>query len=392
LQATSTIIPSDYRLRLPGPTAVPERVRNAMALPVISHRGPEFRAILADATEMLRGVAGTKGDFFMFGCSGTGAMEAALANVLAPGDAILVVSCGQFGERFINIAETMGATVDRIEVPWGQAPDPAAVAERLNSRRYRAVVCVHNESSTGVVTDIAGIGALVARTDALLIVDSVSGLAGIEFKMDEWGVDILAGASQKALMCPPGLAFLAVSPKAMRVIDSASAVPRFYFDLRKAKAALLKGETAFTPPVPLIMALREALIMIHDEGLPAVLNRHRRVASALQAGCVALGLPMLPPGNVRSATVTVAMVPDGVDGATIVRHMYSRYHTVIAGQRTKLSGRVIRFGTMGSIGPDDILTDLQQIEATLRELGISVTAGAGVEAGKDALANRAHTG
>jgi aspartate aminotransferase-like enzyme len=391
LQATSTIIPSDYRLRLPGPTAVPERVRNAMALPVISHRGPEFRAILADATEMLRGVAGTKGDIFMLGCSGTGAMEAALANVLAPGDAILVVSCGQFGERFINIAETMGATVDRIEVPWGQAPDPAAVAERLNSRRYRAVVCVHNESSTGVVTDIAGIGALVARTDALLIVDSVSGLAGIEFKMDEWGVDILAGAPQKALMCPPGLAFLAVSPKAMPVIDSASAVPRFYFDLRKAKAASLKGETAFTPPVPLIMALREALIMIHDEGLPAVLNRHRRVASALQAGCVALGLPMLPSENVRSATVTVAMVPDGVDGATIVRQMYSRYHTVIAGQRTKLSGRVIRFGTMGSIGPDDILTDLQQLEATLRELGISVTAGAGVEAAKDALADRAHT-
>jgi aspartate aminotransferase-like enzyme len=386
LQATSTIIPSDYRLRLPGPTTVPERVRNAMALPVVSHRGPEFRAILADAIDMLRAVAGTKADIFMLGCSGTGAMEAALANVLAPGDAILVVSCGQFGERFISIAETMGVVVDRIEVPWGRTPDPAAVAERLKSRGYRAVVCVHNESSTGVVTDIAGIGALVARTDALLIVDSVSGLAGIEFRMDEWGVDILAGASQKALMCPPGLAFLAVSAKAMRVIEGASAVPRFYFDLRKAKAAALKGETAFTPPVPLIMALREALIMIHDEGLPAVLNRHRRVAGALQTGCVALGLPMLSPVNVRSATVTVAMVPNGVDGATIVRHMYSRYHTVITGQRTKLSGRVIRFGTMGAIGPDDILTDLQQLEATLRELGIAVTAGAGVQAAKEALA------
>ncbi len=386
LQATSTIIPSDYRLRLPGPTAVPERVRNAMALPVVSHRGPEFRAILADASEMLRAVAGTKADIFMLGCSGTGAMEAALANVLAPGVAILVVSCGQFGERFISIAETMGAVVDRVEVLWGRAPDPAAVAERFKSRGYRAVVCVHNESSTGVVTDIAAIGALVARTDALLIVDSVSGLAGIEFRMDEWGVDILAGASQKALMCPPGLAFLAVSDKAMRMIDAGTAGPRFYFDLRKAKAAALKGETAFTPPVPLIMALREALIMMHDEGLPAVLSRHRQVAGALQAGCVALGLPMLPPENVRSATVTVAMVPDGIDGSAIVRHMYSRYHTVIAGQRTKLSGRVIRFGTMGTIRLDDILTDLQQLEATLRELGIAVTAGAGVQAAKDALA------
>src|SRR5689334_4595883 len=185
LQPTSSLIPADYRLRLPGPTAVPQRVRNALALPVVSHRGPEFRAILGDVTEMLRPVFGTKGDIFMLASSGTGAMEAALANVIAPGDTVLVVTCGQFGERFINIAQTMGARVDTVEVPWGQAPDPAAVAERLKQRGYRVVVCVHNESSTGVVTDVAAIGRAAARTDAVLIVDCVSGAGGIDLRMDE---------------------------------------------------------------------------------------------------------------------------------------------------------------------------------------------------------------
>jgi aspartate aminotransferase-like enzyme len=380
------ILPPNYRLRLPGPTTVPERVRTAMAQPMMSHRGPEFRTVLGEATEMLRGVLGTKGDVLMVGASGTGGMEAALANVLSSGDVILVVSCGQFGERFIGIAGTMGAKVDSIEVPWGQTPDPVAVAERLKSRTYRAVVCVHNESSTGVVTDIAAIGKAVARTDALLIVDSVSGAGGLEVRMDEWGIDVLVVASQKALMCPPGLAIIAVSKKAMRVIDNAAGVPRFYFDLRKARASAQKSETAFTPPVTLIVGLREALTMIHAEGLPNVLARHRRVSAALQAGCAALDLPQFAPDHARSPTVVVATVPDGVDGGVIVRDMYSRFHTVIAGQRTKLAGRVIRFGTMGAIGADDVLTDLQQLEVSLREVGLPVSAGAGMQAARAALA------
>jgi len=383
-KATS-IIPPDYRLRLPGPTTVPERVRRAIALPVLSHRGAEFRTILAESTAMLGLVFGTKQKIFTLGCSGTGAMEAALANVLAPGDAVLVTMNGQFGERFAAIAQGMGAKVDRVYIAWGEAPDPATVAERLKRRAYRAVICVHNESSTGAVTDVAAIGAAVSGTSALLMVDSVSGAGGIDVRMDDWGVDILVVASQKALMCPPGLGFIAVSDKAMRVIESASGVPRFYFDLRKAKAALDKGETAFTPPVSLILGLHEALTMIHEEGLPAVLVRHKRVSSALQAGCVALGLPMFPKAQPLSATVTVAVVPDGLDGSTIVRHMYSRYHSVIAGQRTKLSGRVIRFGTMGCIGPEDILTDLQQLEETLRDLGRPAIAGSGTEAAKAVL-------
>ncbi len=359
---------------------VPERVRQAMALPVLSHRGSEFHRILGDVTQMLRSIIGTQDDIFFLGASGTGGMEAALANVLSPGDAVLVIVCGQFGERFVSIAQGMGVAVDQAAVPWGEAPDAAFVAERLKAHNYRAVVCVHNESSTGVVTDIAAVGKLLSGTDTLLIVDSVSGLGGIELRMDDWGVDILVAASQKALMCPPGLAAMAVSRKAMAVIDSASAVPRFYFDLRRAKAAAKNNETAFTPPVSLVAALREALTMIHEEGLAAVLLRHRRLSEALQAGCGALGLPMLPSVHARSATVTVARVPEGLEGSAIVRHMYTRYHTVIAGQRTKLQNRVIRFGTMGFIGPNDILTDLQQLEQTLRDLGQTVPAGAGINA------------
>ena len=380
------VVPSDYRLRLPGPSAVPERVRAALALPVLSHRGPEFRTVLAETQAGLRRVFGTKRDVFQLAASGTGAMEAALANVLSPGDELLIVMAGQFGERFGSIAEGMGARVDRLEIAWGDTPDPAAIAQRLRARRYRAVVCVHNESSTGVVADLAGIGAAVRDTPALLIVDSVSGVAGVEVRMDEWGVDILVAASQKALMCRPGLAFAALSDKAERVVATASAVPRFFFDFRRMKAAAEKGETPFTPPVSLVLGLREALAMIDEEGLPQVLARHSRLSAALRAGCVALGLPMFPTSPSLSPTVTVACVPQGIEGAAIVRHMHARYRTVIAGQRTKLSGRVIRFGTMGAFGPGDIFTDLHYLECTLRDLGRPPAPGAGVEAAARMLA------
>ncbi len=381
------VVPPDYRLRLPGPAAVPERVRAALARPVLDHRGPEFRAVLTETAAGLRRIFGTRRDVLLFGSSGTGAMEAALANVLGRGDDVLIVVAGQFGERFAAIAEAMNARVDRLEIPWGAAPDAAAIADRVRARDYRAVVCVHNESSTGVVADLAAIGAVLRATPCLLIVDSVSGVAGVDMRMDEWGVDVLLAASQKALMCPPGLAFAALSEKAERVVDAASGVPRFFFDFRRMKASLAKGETPFTPPVSLVLALREALAMIEEEGLAAVLERHRRLSAALRAGCEALGLPMFPTAATNlSPTVTVACVPAGLEGSAIVRHMHARYRTVIAGQRTKLSGRVIRFGTMGWVGAGDIFTDLHHLESTLRDLGHPPPAGAGVEAAARVLA------
>jgi aspartate aminotransferase-like enzyme len=386
LQMTKTnVAPQEYRLRLPGPTAVPERVRAALSRPMVSHRGPEFRAILAETTEMLRRLFRTKGDVFLLGGSGTAAMEAAIVNVLAPGDAVLVVVHGQFGERFVTIAEAMGALVDRVDASWGEAPDVADIAERMKQSQYRAVVCVHNETSSGVVADIAGIGALLRNTPTLLVVDAVSSIGGIDVRMDDWGADIVVAASQKALMCPPGLACAAVSEKAMRMVESANAVPRFFLDFRKLKVSADKGETPFTPPVSLVYGLREALMMIEEERLENVLARHDRLAAALRAGCIALGLPMFPTARPFSATTTVAVVPEGLEGGAIVRHLHANYGTVVAGQRTKLSGRVIRIGTMGAITSGDILTDLHHLELTLRDLGQVPSPGAGIRAASEVL-------
>ena len=383
--STTTAIPSTYRLRMPGPAAVPERVRAAVALPVLSHRGPEFRAILEEVTGALRAVLGTRHHVFLLGASGTGGMEAALVNVLSAGDAVLVVENGQFGERFSSIAEGLPVELDRLQVAWGEVPDAAAIAARVAAKRYRAVVVIHNESATGVVADLAAIGAVLRDTDTLLVVDSVSGAGGVEMRMDDWGADVVVTASQKSLMCPPGLAIAGVSEKAMRVIDAAHGIPRFFFDFRRAKASLDKGETPFTPPVSLIFGLREALAMINAEGLPAVLARHARLSAALRAGFEALGFATFPADRF-SPTVTVGVVPDGLDGSAIVRHMYARYRTVIAGQRTKLRNRVIRIGTMGHIGAEDILADLHYLECTLRDLGRVPAPGAGVQAAAALLA------
>jgi aspartate aminotransferase-like enzyme len=378
----------DYRLRLPGPTAVPERIRQATALPVLNHRGAEFRAMLAECHQRLRPIFGTAHDVLTFAGSGTAMMEAALANILGPGDAVLVVVAGQFGERFVSIARAFGAQVDTIDVEWGGALDAQRVAERLRQRAYRAVVMVHNESSTGVAYDVEAIGAVVRDTPALLVVDSVSGLAGVEMRMDAWGADIVASASQKSLMCPPGLGFAAISGKAWKVIDRDGRVPIFFADFRRARASLDKDGTPFTPPVTLVYGLLEALRMIDEEGLANVLRRHDRLASALRAGVQALGLELYNRPNISSATVVAMKVPVGLEGGAIVRHMRERYRSVIAGARhPSQTGKVIRIGTMGAIAESDIITDLRHLEATLNDLGGPVPLPhAGVRAALDALA------
>lgn len=377
-----------YRLRLPGPTAVPERVRHALASPVLNHRGPEFAEILAETTALLRKVAGTANEMLLFACSGTGMMEASLANVLAPGDKALVIANGQFAERFATIAGALGARADMIDVPWGHAVDADILAARLAGGDYRTVVAVHNESSTGTVANLAEIGAVVRSTPALLLVDSVSGLGGIEMKQDEWGVDILLSASQKALMCPPGLGLASVSDKAWRTIDRDDGRARFYWDFRKARDAAVKGQTAFTPAVSIAVGLREALRMIFEEGLPEVLARHRRLGEALREGGKALGLSVFTKSPLISDTVAVFDVPAALEGGAIVRHMYERYGTVIAGARNKLSGKVIRFGTMGYLDESDIVVDLLHLERTLADLGHPVTPGAGMAAASERFRQR----
>jgi aspartate aminotransferase-like enzyme len=379
------LAPEGYRLRIPGPTFVPERVLQATAQPVVNHRGPEFRAALVDVEKGLLPIFGTKNRILLYAASGSGMMEAAIVNVAGPGDELLIVTHGQFGERFATIAQAVGAQADVLATPWGEDIDIAAVQARLNEKDYRAMVVVHNESSTGVVADLARLGALVRDRPTLLVVDSVSGLGGIEMKQDEWGVDVLVSASQKALMCPPGLGLASISAKAWEMIHRGGRLPSFYWDFRRGLASLEKGETPYTPAVNLVAGLIEALGMIHAEGLPNVLARHARLAGALRAGGAAIGLSDFGPGTRKSGTVVVFDVPPPLDGAAIVRALYQRHRTVIAGARNRLSGKVIRFGTMGAIDGDTILTDLAHLEDTLASLGHTFASGAGVAAARSYL-------
>jgi aspartate aminotransferase-like enzyme len=372
--------PAQYRLRLPGPTAVPERIRLATAAAMVNHRGPEFHALFDEAVRRVRPVLGTTGEVLLFPGSGTGVMEAAIANLVAPGDPVLVVIHGQFGERFKAIAEGMGAAVDTVESEWGDPPDAERVAAAARARDYRAVFVTHNESSTGAVADLAAIGKALAGGPAVLVVDAVSSAAGLPLRQDEWGLDVVVTASQKALMCPPGLGLVSVSEKAWRAMEREGGTPRFYWDFRRARAAFAKSETAFTAPVSLVAGLVEALRMIDEEGLPAVFERHWRCGEAMRAGGTALGLEIFTRGGTLSDTVTVFRAPGPIEGGAIVRRLYEAYHTVIAGARNRLQGKVFRIGTMGAIDAPDILTDLHYLECALRDLGMRVPQGAGVAA------------
>lgn len=379
--------PAQYRLRIPGPTAIPERVRLANALPIVNHRGLQMKAALGEIQAMIKPLFGTEQPVLIFGSSGTGVMEASLVNILAPGEKILALVHGQFGERYAQIARTLGVNVDIIESEWGQAPDPQIVKEQLAKADYRAVIAVHNESSTGIVTDLQAIGALVKDTDTLFLVDSISGLGGLELRQDEWGIDIVVTGSQKALMCPPGLGFASVSEKAKAVIAREDRCQRFYWDMRKALAGVDNNETAFTCPVSLLFGLHEALKMLHEEGLPQVFARHARLSKALRSGLEALGLPAFGDARAYSDTVVVVSVPAPLTGGEIVKHLNEKYNTVIAGSRNKLNGKVIRIGTMGAISEADILADLYYLEQTLNELGFAVpSAGCGIRAAVAALA------
>lgn len=372
--------PAEYRLRVPGPSPVPERVRQAIAQPVVNHRGPEFQETIGAAIDMVKPLFGTTSDVLPFAGSGTGVMEAAIANVVAPGERVLVVINGQFGERFQAIAETFGAQVDTIDCPWGTAPDANRIAERLRAADYRAVFVTHNESSTGVVADLAAIGAAVTERPTLLVVDAVSGLGAVEIRQDEWHLDIVVTASQKALMCPPGLGLASVSAKAWDVVNRDRGAPRFFWDFRRARTAIEQSEAAFTPPVSLVAGLKESLTMIHDEGLPQVFERHRRLAAALRAGGEALGLAVFPSARVLSNSVQVFQMPEMLEGGTLIRHLYQHYRTVVAGARNRLQGKVIRIGTMGHVDAPDILADLHYLERSLADLGRTVRPGAGVAA------------
>jgi len=362
----------------PGPTPVPPEVCQVASLPLIHHRGPEFSAIFREVTEGLKYIFQTELDVLTLTSSGSGAMEAAVVNILDPGDKALVLNAGKFGDRWGKICRAYAVDVQEIKVPWGAGIAKEDLAEQLAAHPdARAVFCTLSETSTGTVYDIEGFARVTASTDALLVVDGISGLGAMPCPMDDWGIDVLISGSQKSFMTPPGLAFIAFSPEAWRHVES-SRLPRFYFDALAARKGLQKQTSAWTPAISLIRQLHKALEIMQDIGLEGLFSHHRVMAEATRAGIHALGLELLSenPGNILTAVKT----PAGLDGNRLVKIMQEMYKVHIAGAQDPHIGKFFRIGHLGFTGGFDIITALTALEMTLGDLGYAHKRGDSIRA------------
>jgi aspartate aminotransferase-like enzyme len=373
------------RLVTPGPSPVPEETLLELAKPVFYHRSAQFRELLAEVLDDLKYVYCTKNTVVPLTASGSGGMEAAVANCLAPGSKAVVAVAGKFGERWRDIARTFGAEVISVAVPYGQSVRPEQIEQALRQHPDASAVCATlSETSTGVRHDIEAFGALVARTNALLLVDAISGLGVMECRTDDWHIDVCVTGSQKALMLPPGLAFLSVSDKAWRRIDQNPPSRVFYFDLRKYRESLKTFDTPSTPAHTLVRALRVSLKQLRAEGIENVWARHARMAAACRAGVQALGLELFAAEPVDG--LTVVRVPDGLDGNALVADLEKKYGIRIAGGQEPLKGKIFRIGHMGYIDQFDVLAALSALEMVLLEMGYSLEPGRGVAAAQRVLA------
>ena len=314
----------------PGPTPIPPEVAAAAAVPMQHHRSPEFRALLLETLDRLKRVFATENDVVLFTGSGTAAMESSVANLLSPGDRVVVASAGNFGQRWVKLVRAYGIEPVLVEQPWGERLDPARIAAAAGEAETAAVFVTHSETSTGVVHDVEAIAAEVAPTGALLVVDAVSSLGGVELATDAWGVDVVVSGSQKALMSPPGLAFASVSQRAWARVEH-STLPRYYLDWRLAADSQVKGDTAFTPAVSIVVALRTALDLILARGLAKVWEHNRRLARATRAGVKGLGLELFSPDDDSAAMVTALLMPEGIDGQECYTVLRDRHGIVLAG-------------------------------------------------------------
>lgn len=387
------LVPRKIHLFTPGPTSVPDVVLRAMSAPVIHHRTPEFQAHLAAALEGMQRIIGTTNDVAMFAASGTGAMESAVTNLVAPGDEMIVAEFGRFGQRWAELGEAIGATVHVHSTEWGTRPDPEAVAAFVAAHpNARAVFTTHSETSTGTVSDSAAIAAASRATpggaDRILVLDAISGLGAAKLRADDEGWDVVVTGSQKALMLPPGLAFASVSAaaEAHAASRSATATTAMYFDWAKTLAAQRKSppSTAFTPALTIVIGLAVALDMIFDEGLDAVWARHVRFGRATRAAVDALGWELFSPDDDSSCVLTAVRVPDGIDGAAIPKQLRS-YGVTIAGGQAHLKGKMVRLGHCGWLNDFDVITCIAAFERALTELGIDIPVGAGVAAAQRSL-------
>ena len=364
-----------------GPTPVPPKVSQVMAEPVLYHRAPAFIEVYARCLERLPRVFQTSNDVLCFAASGTGAMESAVVNLTRPGELSLVASCGKFGERWAELCDAHGAATRRLEAGWGSKVEPDALDRALAESGAATVFTTLSETSTGVVNDVRALAATAHAHDALIVVDAVSALGAVPVRQDEWGLDVVVSGSQKALMCPPGLAFASASEEALaRAADAAGG--SYYFDWQRAAAGQRKDppDSPFTPAVGLFMALDVALGMIEDEGLDRVHDRHRLLGRAAREAARALDLELYGPEDENANVVTAVALPDGIDGAQVPKRMRDRFGITIAGGQGQLKGRILRIAHCGYFGAFDVVIAVAGLEMTLLELGLDLELGAGVAA------------
>ena len=357
----------------PGPTPVPPEVLAATAEPMVHHRGPDFRLVYERCLARLQQVFRTEGQVLLFAASGTGAMESAVANLTGAGDRVAVVTAGAFGERWVAICEQYGLDVQRIAYEWGEVPVPDEVGAAVAESGARIVFCTQSETSTGVVADVQGLKAAIG--DAVLVVDAISSLGAVPLDTDAWGIDVVVGGSQKALMCPPGLAMASVAERLWETLPPARS---FYFDWARARKAQEVFDAAFTPAVSLIRGLDVALGMLLDAGLEAAFERHVRLGRATRAGLKAMGVELFSPDEDSSSVVTVARVPDGVDGTELLRHLRDRHGVTLAPGQGGLKGKIFRIGHIGWFDIFDIAAALAAVELSLSELGAEIERGVAV--------------
>jgi len=371
-------------LLTPGPTPLPPEVKTALGKPIIHHRTAEYQDLFKEVNQGLKNLFQTQEEVLTLASSGTGAMESAVVNLLSSPDKAIVLQGGKFGQRWAEICQAYGVEVIPVELEWGKSADLAMIKELLEKNpETKAVFTTLCETSTGVKTDVEGIARITKGTDAVVVVDAISGLGAMELRMDAWGLDVVVSGSQKGMMLPPGLAFIALSKKAWQLTEQ-SQLPSYYLNLVKAKKVLLsKGDTPYTPAVSLVVALKEALALIQEEGIEEVWKRHSYLAEATRKAVEALGLELFADSPANA--VTAVKLPPSVDGQKLYQIMKDELGVQVAGGQEQLKGKIIRIAHLGYMGSFDIITGLSALEMALKKMGYPVKMGEGLKAAQEIL-------
>ena len=372
-------------LLTPGPTELPFEVCEALGRPIIHHRTTQFQEHIKEAVEGLKYIFQTKNDVYILTCSGTGAMEASVCNLLSPGDKAIAVEGGKFGERWSELCQTYKVNAHIVKIDWGKAVQASQIEKLLKADpSIKAVFITLCETSTGVTPDVQAIAKVVAASNAVLVLDAISGLGVVDVQTDNWGIDVVVTGSQKGLMLPPGLAMVSVSSKALKLIEQ-STNPRYYFDLREAKKAAEKTDTPFTPAIGIIIALNESIRLMKKSGLQNLFAHYARLAQALRAAVVALNLKVFTDSSCLSNVLTAISLPENIDGEKLMKVMRDTYGITIAGGQDKMKGKMIRIAHMGMLDEFDILTGISCLEKVLHQMGHPFELGSGLAAAQKEL-------